>query len=245
MAAAPRLLAAGANAPALPRGRRRALLAPTLATAIAFGLLLGLGGWQLQRRQWKLAILAEVDRAEASAPVPLPQHPLPFTKVTVTGRLRTDVHALYGAEVRDTPGGGSAMGAGLIEPLERPGQDPVLVDRGWVPDGQSGAPGGGEVVGYVRAPDTPGTFSAPDDVAGRHFYTLDPARIGAALGLPRVAPFTLVALGPTDSIPSPAAALPRPPNDHLNYALTWFGLAAALLAVYAAYCRKVLRRSLP
>ena len=153
--------------------------------------------------------------------------------------------ALYGADVRDGPGGSSAIGAQLIEPLDRPGQDPILVDRGWVPDGQLGAAPSGVVTGYVRAPDTPGTFSAADDLAARHFYTLDPAKIGASLGLPRVAPFTLVALGAADGLPSPATALPRPPNDHLNYALTWFGLGASLLVVYAAYCHKALRRGSP
>ncbi len=220
----------------------RGLLRPTLATAAMLVVLLGLGAWQLQRRTWKLGILAEIDRAEAAPPIELPAHPLPFTKVVASGHLRSDVFALYGDEVRDTPNGGSVMGARLIEPLERPGQDPVLVDRGWTPDGQIGAPAAGDIVGYVRAPDAPGAFSATDDLATRHFYTLDPAKIGAALGLQRVAPFTLVALGPPGSLPSPASALPRPPNDHLNYALTWFGLAASLLVVYAAYCRKALRR---
>ena len=65
---------------------------PTVVTAVMFATLLGLGTWQLERRQWKLAILAEIDRAEQSAPVPLPARPLPFTKVVVTGTLRTDVH---------------------------------------------------------------------------------------------------------------------------------------------------------
>ena len=73
---------------------------------------------------------------------------------------------------------------------------------------------------------------------------LDPAAIGASLGLPSVAPFTLVALGqvPRGALPIPARDLPRPPNNHLMYAFTWFGIAGALLAVFAAYCRNALRR---
>ncbi|MBV8911687.1 MAG: SURF1 family protein, partial [Acetobacteraceae bacterium] len=71
---------------------------------------------------------------------------------------------------------------------------------------------------------------------------LDPEAIGAALGLGRVAPFVVVALGPSTSAPEPAHALPRPPNDHLQYAITWFGLAAACLGVFAAYARNLLRR---
>ena len=228
------------------RRRARALVVPTVVTALMFATLVALGSWQLKRRAWKLGILAEIDQAEQAAPVPLPARPLPFTKVVVSGTWDTEVHALYGADVRDQAGGGSAMGAQLIEPLDRPGQEPVLVDRGWVPDGSLGAaPQAGPVVGYIRAPDAPGLFSAVDDAAARHFYTLDPARMGAALGLQRVAPFTLVALGPPDALPAPATALPRPPNDHLNYALTWFGLALSLLVVYGAYCRKALGRDMP
>ena len=227
------------------RARRPSLLAPGLATLVALAILIALGVWQLQRREWKLGILAQIDHAEASAPIPLPADPQPFTKVVAEGRLRGDVHALYGADVRDTPAG-PVMGAQLIEPLDRPGQATVLVDRGWVPDGKLGEPGGNQVVGYVRAPDRPGTFSATDDLAARHFYTLDPAKIGAALGLPRVAPFTLVAMGGApDALPQPATALPRPPNDHLNYALTWFALAVSLVAVFGAYCRKALRSGGP
>ena len=226
------------------RIRRPKLLVPVLATLVMLAILIGLGVWQLQRREWKLGILAQIDRGEASAPIPLPANPRQFTKVVAEGRLRTDVHALYGDDVRDGPAG-PVMGAQLIEPLERPGQDSVLVDRGWVPDGQLGAPGGDQVVGYIRTPDKPGAFSATDDLARQHFYTLDPAKIGAALGLPRVAPFTLVAMGPPDALPQPATALPRPPNDHLNYALTWFGLALSLLVVFGAYCRKALRLGSP
>ena len=218
----------------------RALMVPSIATAAMLAILIGLGVWQLQRLQWKLGLLAEIDRAEAAPPVPLPDHPLPFTKVTVSGHFRDDLHALYGADVRDVPGG-TAMGAQLIEPLERPGQDPILVVRGWVPDGQLGRAGGdGAVVGYIRPADKPGLFSLADDPAAHRFYTLDPAKIGAALGLARTAPFTLVAMGASGT-PAPATTLPRPPNDHLNYALTWFALALSLLIVFVAYARKVLR----
>lgn len=86
-------------------------------------------------------------------------------------------------------------------------------------------------------------FAATDDTELRRFYTLDPAAIGAALSLGRVAPFTLVALGPTppEGYPDPAKRLPRPPNDHLSYAITWYSLAGTLLVVFFVYSRKVLR----
>lgn len=227
---------------ATARRLRTQLLGPGIMAAVMFALLIGLGFWQLQRRDWKLGLLAQIDQAEASPAIPLPADPLQFTKVRVEGRLRPDLQAFYGSDVRDLPNG-PVIGAYLIEPMDRPGQDPVLVNLGWVPTGMTLAPGESSIEGYVRRPDAPGPFSAADDAAKRRFFTLDPAPIAAALGLPRAAPFTLVALGTVSPgvYPQPATTLPRPPNDHLNYALTWFGLALSLLAVFTVYARKVLR----
>jgi surfeit locus 1 family protein len=215
----------------------RRLVLPTLMTGVMLAILVGLGVWQLQRLQWKLGILAAIDHAEAAAPVPLAGDPGQFTKVVATGVWDPAAHGLYGVDVRDV-----TAGSYLIEALDRPGQAPVLVDLGFVPDGFSAFPSGpATVVGYVRQPAESGLFTPADDAARRHFYTLDPAKMGAALGLARVAPFTLIAMGDPNAIPSPATALPRPPNDHFGYALTWFGLAATLAVTFGLYVRKTLR----
>ena len=214
----------------------RRLVIPTLITCVMMAILVGLGAWQLERLKWKLGLLAEIDHAEASPPVPLAGTPVQFTKVGAQGVLRSDLHAMYGVSVHDV-----TEGSQLIEPLERPGQPPVLVDLGWVPDGFTALPNGpATIVGYVRVPNEAGIFTPADDVAHRHFYNLDPAKIGAGLGLPTVAPFTIIAMGP-NGIPQPASALPRPPNDHFGYALTWFGLAVTLVVTYALFVRKALR----
>jgi len=165
--------------------------------------------------------------------------------VQVTGHLRDDLAATYGAEVRDTQAG-TELGTQLIVPLERSQGEPILVDRGWVPSRrpQPIAKASGDVTleGYVRPGDRPGLFSATDNPAGREFYTLDPTAIGAALGLPHVAPFVLVMIGaaPPERYPDPAKHLPRPPNNHLSYAITWYGLAVALVVIFAIWARKVL-----
>jgi len=181
-----------------------------------------------------------------SAPGPsgnAPVIPGPFAKIAVTGTLMHDKSALYGADVRDTSAG-PELGAELIEPLRRDGGAPILVERGWVPFKRTrkvAMPDGTvTVVGFVYPAVAPGWFSAHDDVPGRHFYTLDPAAIGAALGLDHVAPFILVALGapPAEGLPIPAEHLPRPPNNHLQYAITWYGLAAALLVIFAVWAHK-------
>lgn len=228
------------------RPRLSRVLWPAVMTGVMVLVLLGLGTWQVRRLAWKEAILAQIARAEAAPPVPLPKDPSPFTKVAVTGRLLHDRTALYAADVRNTPAG-PELGALLIEPLQRDGAAPILVERGWVPLKRSqklSLPEGTvTIAGYVHPAETPGLFAAHDDVPGRHFYTLDPAAIGAALGLEHVAPFVLVALGPPppEGLPIPASHLPRPPNDHLQYALTWYGLACASVVIFAVWARKAVR----
>jgi len=231
------------------RGRLRRLLWPALMSFAMVLVLLGLGTWQVHRLAWKRAILAQIAQAEAAPPLPATDAsvmPAPFTKVAVTGRLLHDKAALYGADVRDTRAG-PELGAALIEPLQRDGGAPILVDRGWVPLKRTrpvAMPDGAvTVAGFVYPPATPGWFSAHDDVPGRHFYTLDPAALGAALGLDHVAPFILVALGapPAEGLPIPAEHLPRPPNNHLQYAITWYGLAAVLAVIFTVWARKAVR----
>jgi surfeit locus 1 family protein len=221
----------------------RRLLWPAVMTSVMLIVLIGLGTWQVQRLHWKEEVLARIARAEASAPIPLGAAPLPYAKVETTGHLRADLTVLVGAEVRETPKG-PKMGAHLIEPLERDGAPPLLVDRGWVPltpTGPLDLPAEPvRLTGFVHPPEAPGWFSATDNTAERHFYTLDPVAIGAALRLNGTEPFVLVVLGPKPATrwPEPAQHLPRPPNNHLTYVITWYGLAAALVAIFTIYARK-------
>lgn len=221
----------------------RRLLGPGLMSLAMFATLIGLGVWQLHRLVWKQALLAEIAAAEVRPPVTLPPaaRPDPFQRVAVAGRLRTDLAARYGAEVRD-----GRMGAQVLAVLERGSAAPLLVDLGWAPEGWVPPPSGeASLTGFLRPAEHPGWLSPHDDAPGRHFYTLDPAAIGAALGVGGLAPYTLVVLAPTAAAsgaapPVPARSLPRPPNDHLTYAATWFGLAAVLAVVFALWTRKTL-----
>jgi surfeit locus 1 family protein len=212
-----------------------------IATAIALCILISLGVWQVQRLRWKQGLLAEIDHAEQSPPVPLTGTPPRFTKVWTRGTWLPEI-ALYGSFVQDAPNGAARLGADRLQLLQRPDGPPVLVDLGWVPTEGTPPPaaaGATTVVGYARAPDHPHWFSPDNDPAAHRFYTLDPAVIGAALQQGNVAPFTLVAMGkPTDTPPMPATTLPRPPNNHLQYALTWFGLAAALVGVFVMWAKE-------
>lgn len=218
----------------------RRLLVPTATTLVLLVLLLGLGTWQVERLAWKTDLLARIDAAEAAAPVPLTDPPVPLAKVEATGRFDHAREARLGLEVR-----GNTLGTRLLTPLLREGAPAVLVDRGWVPlegDRPVARPEGVvHVTAWVRPAEHAGMFSPADDPAGRRFYTFDPVAIGAALGLGVVAPYGLVALGDQAGLPQPATALPRPPNNHLGYAITWYGTALALVGVYLVWVRRRLK----
>ena len=226
--------------------RARRLLIPTLSTIVMLAVLLALGTWQVERLQWKLGILQQIAAAESQPPVPLGVTPAPYTRISVSGTFRPDLLAYYGSQTGDTRRG-LMLGAQQLAVLDRPGALPILVDRGWVPlpaePEAAPPPGPTTVIGYVRAADTPGTFSATDNPKARRFYTLAPATIARALGLPAVTPFAIIAMGetPPSGMPAPAQHLPRPPNNHLEYIITWYGFAITLLIFYVLYTRKVLR----
>lgn len=224
----------------------RRFLVPGLSTFVMLIVLIGLGTWQVYRLHWKEGILAQIVTAEAAPAVPLPADPAPFTKVSVTGRFRFDRAAQFGAEVRVTTTG-PTLGFYQIVPLDRDGAPTILVERGWVPQKRETPleepKGVVTVTGYIRAGDTPRWFSATDSLAERQFFTLNPQAIAAGVGVADPAPFILVALGPPTgaNYPAPAQHLPRPPNNHLSYIITWYGLAAALIVIFATWIGKALR----
>jgi surfeit locus 1 family protein len=221
------------------------LIAPGIWSLVAFCLLITLGIWQLHRLKWKEAIVAEIHHAAISAPVLLPPNPTPFEKVFIAGAWLPGKAALYGDEVHDSPNG-PIPGGELIMPFARPTGQIVLVDLGWVPQ-QSPTPlpepaGLTQVTGYLHAPITRGFLSPPDDAAHGLYYTLDPAGIGAGMHLANVAPYVLIAMGPApppgSAAPQPAQDLPTPPNNHYEYALTWFGFAFVLVFQFIFFARE-------
>jgi surfeit locus 1 family protein len=193
-----------------------------------------LGTWQVQRLTWKEGILARISEAEQGPPLPFTLTPPDFTRMRAEGRFAPGA-VRYAIEVRNTPQG-QLIGSRVIEPLRLSTGGTVLVDRGWAPDAMEVATPEGEVsvVGYARPSEKGGWLTPADDLKERHFYAPMPRKMAEALGVGQVAPFLLVALGRDDPdvFPQPAESLPRPPNDHLQYAITWYGLGLVLLVMF-------------
>ncbi len=218
----------------------------TIAVAIALAILIGLGTWQLQRLAWKRNVLERVAALEAAPAQPIGAvlerigegADADFTRVTATcpGLGSAPFLELYSVR-------GGQAGSRLISACRvasgRYGS--VLVDRGFVGDTISARPAvsdSGEpvtVTGVLRQPETGNAFSAPNQP--NRWYTRDVAAMAAQLKAPSPAPLFLMAETPSN--PEWKALIPAPiptdiPNRHLEYALTWYGLAGALLGVYAA-----------
>lgn len=215
-------------------------------TLLALAVLIGLGVWQLQRLQWKEALLAEMAAAQGAPAVPLvgalaaiDRGEAPRFRRVVgdcpdpAGRPHLELHAIEDGVV----GRRWISACGLAEGPYRA----ILVDRGFVPQDASPAStsnsGSQAVVGFLRAEEPPTRFSpppSPDDGGRTVWYRRDVAAMSAALGLREAAPVFLMLESPPPpgGLPRPAPLPTRVSNNHLGYAITWFGLAAALVGVY-------------
>jgi surfeit locus 1 family protein len=238
--------------------RRRGLLVPVLAIMILLALLVGLGLWQLERKAWKEALMATLEQRLAqpagSLPDPgsgggLDQHDWEFRRVRFTATLRHADEALVytsGSPLRPDVSG---PGYWVFAPAALAGGGGlVAVNRGFVPQGrqdaaaraqgQSAAPV--EIVGVLRWPEPGSVFLQADDPARNTFFTRDHRAIAAAKQWGAVLPFYI-----EQEAPVPPGGLPKPGplqvklrNEHLQYALTWFGLAGALAVVSVAWLRR-------
>jgi surfeit locus 1 family protein len=210
--------------------KRRLLAALALLGVAGF---LALGVWQLERRVWKLDLIARVDARIHAAPSALPSSAFDappsayeYHRVRVTGTYQADAETLTQAV---TERGG---GFWVMTPLVT-GQGTVLVNRGFIPgdrrgDGAIRAPAGRiTVTGLLRAPEPGGGFLRTNDPSADRWYSRDVAAIAKARSLGPVAPFFIDAQAYPDPDAYPVGGLTvvQFPNNHLIYALTWFALA--------------------
>jgi surfeit locus 1 family protein len=217
----------------------------TVACALLFAFLCGLGTWQLERLQWKLALIARVNSHMAAAPVPLEKilamntDEAQYRSVILRGRF-DHVLEVY---VFTTDAGAAVYH--VLTPFRTDDGKLLIVDRGEVPkkklDPTTRMAGNiaseARVTGVWRAPDAPGLFTPPPDTAHRVWYSRDLGTIAVADHLVLAAPVVVEA----DATPNPGGwpkggqTVVNFRNQHLSYAVTWFGLALGLLGIWFAY----------
>ena len=236
------------------RAERRGPLLPGLVALAAFLVLLGLGTWQLQRKAWKDGLIATLTERLAAPPVPLPdraQWPqlarddFEFRRVIFPAEFLHDREALVYSVVSSLRANApTAPGFSVFTPARLQNGGIIMVNRGFVPEAlrdaktraEGESAGAVELVGVIRWPDAPSIFAPAPEPARNLWFARDSTAIAAAKGLD-AAPFyvDLEAPTPPGGWPQPARLRPNLPNNHLQYVVTWYGLAAALLAVFVAW----------
>lgn len=223
-------------------GRRRARLALAGLLGVAVLVFCGLGIWQIERRAWKLDLIARVDARLRAAPVPAPdagdwaglsEAADAYRRVSLTGRFLVAAPALTLAVTEAGPG------FWVLAPFREARGFTVLVNRGFVPQAEAEAlraapaQAGPEVrpTGLLRLGEPGGGFLRRNDPAGERWYSRDVAAIAQARGLGPVAPYFVDADAASEPGPVPRGGLTVVAfrNSHLVYALTWFALAAMSL----------------
>lgn len=195
------------------------------------GILISLGIWQVQRLAWKEAVIADINRridAPASALPEVPDHVEDaYLPVTVRGQFKSDTLRILVSQ--------KDIGAGyrLITALDMDGRR-VLVDRGFIPvdvnDVQTPeAPVA--VSGNLQWPQETDGFTPEPDLANNIWFARDVPAMADALATEETLIVARSVEGDDPAVSPFPVDTARIPNDHLQYAITWFSLAAIWLAM--------------
>ncbi|QTL01767.1 SURF1 family protein [Aquabacter sp. L1I39] len=239
---------------------RASFLLASALSLVALAVLVGLGLWQLDRLAWKEALL-EMVQARTSQPPELLQKGSweeltpaadEYRPVQVSGSFDHSRETLLYTVLSEGKGPLRGPGFWVVTPLMLPDGSAILVNRGFVPQDNkdSATRKAGQVEGPVmvhgllRFAEDPSWFVPDNQPARNAWFRRVPAEIAAARGLADAAPFMIDADGSPNPGGLPLGGQTRVefPNRHLEYALTWFGLAATLLGVYVAFLVTWLRR---
>jgi surfeit locus 1 family protein len=239
---------------------QRGLIGLTALMFAAFAVLIGLGVWQIQRLHWKEGLIAQIEARTKSEPMALHDaealvrdgRDANYYRVKVEGRFHHAKELYLYALAEGKPGWH------VLTPLETADGEMVLVDRGFVPDEFKDPSARAEgqienvttVTGILRIPEKQGLFTPDNEPKPNRWFWRDLPAMSRVLfpeGTIEVAPFFLEA----DATPVPGG-WPQGgqtrldiPNDHLQYAITWFLLAAGLAVLYLVYAFGRYRRGTP
>lgn len=214
-----------------------------LLGVVGCAILVALGVWQVQRLAWKEAVLAEIEARIGGDPVAIPALPDPARDRYLPVRLTGTV----GAEELDVLTGLKNVGAGyrVIAPFETEDGRRILLDRGFVPEAEKDSPRGGQamtVEGNLHWPEESDSFTPEPDLGRNIWFARDVPAMAEALG---TEPIMVIARATSED---PPETRPMPvttegiPNDHLEYAITWFSLAVVWLGMTALWLWRITRR---
>ncbi len=203
---------------------------PLLTGLIGTAILIWLGAWQMQRLDWKRGILNEIESRIGGDPAPLPETGDPeahrYQPVLLTGTVEAEELYVLVSQKR--------VGAGyrVISPFVTSDGRRILIDRGFIPvaDRETPREGGPKtVVGNLHWPDDRTSATPDNDITGNTWFARDIAPMAEELG---TEPMMVIA---RNMSPSDPGVTPLPvdtsgiPNDHLQYAITWYSLAVVWL----------------
>jgi len=242
------------------KARKRGVVLPLLTLTAVLAVLVALGTWQLERKAWKEALIAELDSKLAAPATNLPPRENwtrldpardEFRHVAFPAEFLAGEEALVytsGSSLRPDVSG---PGYWVFAPARLTGGSIVLVNRGFVPEGKqdpktraAGQPAGVvEIVGALRWPEQRGSFTPPDQPDKGLWFARDPAAMAKAKNWSTAAPFYIDQEAPAapGGLPKAGPLKPAMANRHLEYAVTWYGLALVIL-VAAAFLVRARRR---
>jgi surfeit locus 1 family protein len=242
---------------------RRGIVIPIVFTLVVVAVLGALGTWQLERQAWKEGLIAELEDKLSAAPVVLPPRERwpqlsaeqdEFRRVRFSGEFLDQEALVYtsGSAIRPDVAG---PGYWVLSPARLADGSLVVVNRGFAPEGKQdpntrreGQPHGvAEIVGAMRWPEARGMFTPNDAPAKNLWFVRDPAGIAAAKGWGAVAPFYIDQEAPPapGGLPKVGPLKPSLPNNHLQYAVTWYGLALVVLISGIVFVRTRRREAAP
>jgi cytochrome oxidase assembly protein ShyY1 len=248
--------------------RRRGRFGFAIFTLVMVAVFIGLGLWQLHRRAEKHVLIAALTDRLAAAPVPLPP-PSQWSALTAARDEFRRVHfaAIY-PHVPDAMvySAGSAVrldisgpGTWAFLPARLPTGETVVINTGFVSNTmqdraiEDRAVAGlvtdqrVELTGYIRFPEAAGWLTPAENPGKRLWFTRDhlamAQRLGWGQGDTPIAPFyiDLETPAPDSGIPKPGPLDVHLRDDHMQYAITWFSLAAAVMIAFAVWMRPQLR----
>lgn len=226
---------------------RRSIIGLAIITLAMLAVLVGLGTWQLQRKDEKRALIVALTERLAAKPVPLspssdwralsPARD-EFRRVSLSGAFESPQANVYssGSALRSDASG---LGAFVFAPVRLSSGELVVINRGFVPDGSApiGEPPTGPIglTGYIRFPEKQGWFTPHEDQTKRLWFLRDHISMARANKWGEVAPFyiDLETAAPPTALPKPGPLSVQLRNNHLQYAITWFGLALVVAGAFA------------